>query len=163
MLAILGVNGVPLGLPDVLQALQTGTVQACAAPPLAAVALQWYPKLKYMTDRPPVYAIGALVVKKSVVDRLAPRDRPRPLPPHRRGPPRHGARQERDAARGRHHDPHPRRGAGPPGRRRQAGLGAPRWQALLQGAARPGHRRGGGGAVSQPELELFVPRYMTRF
>jgi TRAP-type transport system periplasmic protein len=79
MLEILGVNGVPLGLPDVLQALQTGTIQACAAPPLAAVALQWYPKLKYMTDRPPAYAIGALVIKKPVLDRLAPGDRERLL------------------------------------------------------------------------------------
>jgi len=79
MIQVLGMNGVPLGLPDVLQALQTGTIQACAAPPLAAVALQWYPKLKYMTDRPPSYAIGALVIKKAVLDRLAAGDRERLL------------------------------------------------------------------------------------
>src|SRR5262249_26469361 len=44
MFAVLGLNGVPLGLPDVLAALQTGTIQACAAPPLAAIALQWHTK-----------------------------------------------------------------------------------------------------------------------
>jgi len=75
MFKILGVNAVPLGVPEVLQALQTNSIQALSAPPLAAVALQWYTKLKFMTDRPPSYAVGALVVKKAVLARLTPADR----------------------------------------------------------------------------------------
>ena len=75
MYAVLGVNGVPLGIADIRMALQTGSVQACAAPPLAAVALQWYPKLAYMTDRPSSYAIGALILRKPAFERLTPADR----------------------------------------------------------------------------------------
>jgi TRAP-type C4-dicarboxylate transport system substrate-binding protein len=75
MFALLGLNAVPLGVPDVLPALQTGTIQACAGPPLAAIALQWHTKIKYMTDRPPSYAVGALVIRKAVLDQLAPADR----------------------------------------------------------------------------------------
>jgi TRAP-type transport system periplasmic protein len=75
MFAVLDVNGVPLNVPDVLPALQTGSIQACSAPPLAAVALQWYTKLKYMADRPTAYAIGALVIKKSAFLKIQPADR----------------------------------------------------------------------------------------
>jgi TRAP-type transport system periplasmic protein len=75
MFAVLGVNGVPMGITDILPALQTGAVQACAGPPLAAVAFQWYPRLKYITDKPASYAIGALVLRKSAFEQLAPADR----------------------------------------------------------------------------------------
>jgi TRAP-type C4-dicarboxylate transport system substrate-binding protein len=73
--SILGINGVPMGVPDVLPALQTGTIQACYGPPLAAVALQWYTKLRYMTDRPSAYGIGAFVIRQAVFDALSPADR----------------------------------------------------------------------------------------
>jgi TRAP-type C4-dicarboxylate transport system substrate-binding protein len=72
--AILGVNGVPLGIPEVLAALQTGSIQACYGPPLAAVTLQWYTHLRYMTDRPSAYGIGALVVRKEAYGKLSPED-----------------------------------------------------------------------------------------
>lgn len=70
----LGVNGVPLGVPDVLTSLQTGTIDACYGSPLAAVALQWYTKVKFATDTPINYAIGALVVRKEVFLKLSPED-----------------------------------------------------------------------------------------
>jgi TRAP-type C4-dicarboxylate transport system substrate-binding protein len=62
-------------LPDVLPALQTGAIQACAAPPLAAIALQWHSHLRFMTDRPPSYAVGAMVIRSDVLARLRPADR----------------------------------------------------------------------------------------
>ena len=71
----LGVNGVPLGVPDVLPALNTGRINACYASPLAAVALQWYTKARYSTSLPMAYAIGATVVRKSAWDKLSPEDR----------------------------------------------------------------------------------------
>ena len=37
----LGVNGVPLGVPDVLPSLQTGLINACYGSPLSTLALQW--------------------------------------------------------------------------------------------------------------------------
>src|SRR6185436_13050492 len=67
----LGVNGVPLGVLDVLPNLQTGAIDACYGSPLAAVALQWYTKVKYATDTPISYAIGALVVRKDVFSKLS--------------------------------------------------------------------------------------------
>jgi TRAP-type transport system periplasmic protein len=68
----LGMNGVPLGVPDVLPALQTGTIDACYGPPLAAVSFQWYTKVKYATEIPTNYAIGALILRKDVFTKLTP-------------------------------------------------------------------------------------------
>jgi TRAP-type C4-dicarboxylate transport system substrate-binding protein len=62
----LGVNGVPLGVPDVLPSLQSGRINACYGSPLAAVALQWAGKVRYMTSMPMSYAIGATVIRKNV-------------------------------------------------------------------------------------------------
>jgi TRAP-type transport system periplasmic protein len=70
----LGVNGVPLGVPDVLPSLQTGAIDACYGSPLAAVALQWYSKVKFSTDVAISYSIGALVVRKEVFSKLSPED-----------------------------------------------------------------------------------------
>jgi TRAP-type C4-dicarboxylate transport system substrate-binding protein len=52
----LGVSGVPLGVPEVEPALTTGRIDACYGSPLAAVALQWNTKVKYMTSMPISYA-----------------------------------------------------------------------------------------------------------
>lgn len=70
----LGINGVPLGVPDVLPALQTGRINACYTSPLAAVALQWYTKVKYSTSMPMSYAIGATVFRKEAWEKLSARD-----------------------------------------------------------------------------------------
>jgi TRAP-type C4-dicarboxylate transport system substrate-binding protein len=59
----LDVNGVPMGVPDVMTALNTGRIDACYASPLAAVALQWYTKVKYSTSMPLSYAISSSVIK----------------------------------------------------------------------------------------------------
>ncbi len=70
----LGVNGIPLGVPDVLPSLQTGLINACYGSPLGAGALQWYTKVKYATNDAMSYAIGALVIRKEVFDKLDPAD-----------------------------------------------------------------------------------------
>ncbi len=41
---------VPLGLADVLTGLQTGLVDVVSGPPVAAVALQWFTKIKYAIE-----------------------------------------------------------------------------------------------------------------
>jgi TRAP-type C4-dicarboxylate transport system substrate-binding protein len=58
----LGLNGVPLGVPEVDAGLTAGKINACYGSPVAAVALQWYSKVKYMTSMPMSFAIGATVV-----------------------------------------------------------------------------------------------------
>ena len=68
----LGVNGVPLGVPDVLPSLQTGLINACYGSPLSTLALQWYTKVKYMTSLHISQAIGATVITKKEWDKLTP-------------------------------------------------------------------------------------------
>jgi TRAP-type C4-dicarboxylate transport system substrate-binding protein len=70
----LGVNTVPLGVPEVLTSLQSGAVDACYGSPLAALALQWYTKVKYATEEQIAYTVGALVVRKEVFAKLSPED-----------------------------------------------------------------------------------------
>ena len=55
---------IPLAAPDVLTSLQTGVVDAVYAPPLGCVALQWYSRVKYMSDVPVTHGISAVVVTK---------------------------------------------------------------------------------------------------
>jgi TRAP-type C4-dicarboxylate transport system substrate-binding protein len=66
----LGINAVPLGVPDVLPALQTGLINACIGSPLAAVALQWHSKVKYATSMVVSYSIGAVVLARKQWDGL---------------------------------------------------------------------------------------------
>ncbi len=63
----LGVSGVPLGVPEVEPNLTTGRIDACYGSPLAAVALQWNTKVKFMTSLPMSFAIGATVTKLDTV------------------------------------------------------------------------------------------------
>jgi TRAP-type C4-dicarboxylate transport system substrate-binding protein len=67
----LGINGRPLGVPDVLPNLETGYIDACYGPPAAAVGLQWWTKVKYGTATPISYSIGALVIRKEVFNKIS--------------------------------------------------------------------------------------------
>lgn len=70
----LNVNGVPLGVPQVMAALNTGRINGIYASPIAAVALQWYTKVKYVSDMPLSYGIGGSVVRKAVWDKISSSD-----------------------------------------------------------------------------------------
>jgi TRAP-type transport system periplasmic protein len=70
----LGLNGVPLGVPEVDGNLTSGKIDACYGSPLAAVALQWYSKVKFMTSMPMSFAIGATVVSVDAYKKLSPED-----------------------------------------------------------------------------------------
>jgi TRAP-type C4-dicarboxylate transport system substrate-binding protein len=69
-----GLNGVPLGVPEVDAALTSGKIDACYGSPVAAVALQWYSKIKYMTSMPMSFSIGATVLSVDAYKKLAPAD-----------------------------------------------------------------------------------------
>lgn len=69
-----GVNAVLTGVPEVLPGLQTGLLNAFSAPPLVAVSMQWFSHAKYMMDLPLNVTIGAVVMKKSVMDGMSPED-----------------------------------------------------------------------------------------
>ncbi|HTR50557.1 MAG TPA: TRAP transporter substrate-binding protein DctP [Kofleriaceae bacterium] len=70
----LGLNGVPLGVPEVDANLTTGKIDAAYGSPVAAVALQWYTKIKYMTSMPMSFAIGATVVSLDSLKKMSPDD-----------------------------------------------------------------------------------------
>ncbi|MBF0492646.1 MAG: TRAP transporter substrate-binding protein DctP [Deltaproteobacteria bacterium] len=70
MYATLGITPTPLALPDVLTSLQTNLIDAVYAPPLAAIALQWFTKTKYMTDLPLANSTGAFVMSKTEFAKL---------------------------------------------------------------------------------------------
>jgi TRAP-type C4-dicarboxylate transport system substrate-binding protein len=70
----LSLNGVPLGVPEVDAGLTSGKINACYASPVAAVALQWYTKIKFMTSMPMSFAIGATVVSTEALKKLSAED-----------------------------------------------------------------------------------------
>jgi len=65
-----GVSAIPLSVPDVLVGLQTGMVDVVYVPPTYAISLQWFTKIKYMTDTPLVYLSGGIVVKKDTFKQI---------------------------------------------------------------------------------------------
>ena len=69
-----GVSAIPLSVPDVLVGLQTGLVQVIYAPPTGAISLQWFTKVKYMTDVPLVYLVGGVVVNKETFRKISAND-----------------------------------------------------------------------------------------
>ena len=67
-----GVTPIPLSIPDVLMALQTNLIDVVYASPLAAIALQWFTKVKYMTNLPLIYSLGGVLVSKRVFGKIPP-------------------------------------------------------------------------------------------
>lgn len=65
-----GVSPVPLGISDVLLALQTGMVDVIYSTPFGAVALQWFTKVRYITRVPLSYAMGAIVMTRKAFENI---------------------------------------------------------------------------------------------
>lgn len=74
MYEVMEVVPVPLSIPDVLMALQTNMVNGVYAPPLGAIAMQWFSKTKYMSDVKLVNSIGAIVMTKQAFAKMGPED-----------------------------------------------------------------------------------------
>lgn len=67
---IFGINPVPLSLQDVFTSLQTDLIDTVYITPVAAIALQWNTKLKYIINQPIVDGLGALVITKKAFDAM---------------------------------------------------------------------------------------------
>lgn len=59
-----GLAPVPLSIIDVYTSLSTGMIDTVYAPPLGAIALQWFAKTQYITNVPMANGIGSLVVSR---------------------------------------------------------------------------------------------------
>lgn len=75
LFAKIGVSPIPLALPQVLTSLQTGVVDAAYISPSAAVSLQWFTRVKHMTDLPLTHSTGAVVLSDGFLSKLSSEDR----------------------------------------------------------------------------------------
>jgi TRAP-type transport system periplasmic protein len=64
----------PLPLTDVLTSLQTNLLNAVYAPPLAAIALQWFTQTKYMSDLKLTDSTGGILITKKALAGLSAAD-----------------------------------------------------------------------------------------
>lgn len=70
----IGANPVRLGLPEVYPGLQTRMVDTVPASAIAAVALQWYTRLKYVADTNFGIILGGAIIKQEKFDELTEAD-----------------------------------------------------------------------------------------
>lgn len=68
----MGISPIPLSIADVMTSLQTGLIEGVYCSPMAAIALQWFTRTKYMVETPLANASGAVLVSKGAFDRLKP-------------------------------------------------------------------------------------------
>lgn len=69
-LKVVGANPVSLGVPEVYPSLQTNIIDTVPGSALAAVSLQWYTQLKYVTASSSGIIVGATIVKNDKFDSL---------------------------------------------------------------------------------------------
>ncbi len=68
--AVSGLPPVPLSITEVFTGLSTGLIDTVYAPPLAAIAMQWFTQTPYVTDIAMTDGIGALVIERKFFDGL---------------------------------------------------------------------------------------------
>ena len=66
----IGIHPTPLSITDVLTSLQTKLIDGIYISPYAAVALQWFSRVKYMLDIPLADAAGSVIISKKKYDEL---------------------------------------------------------------------------------------------
>lgn len=66
----ISIHPIPLAITDVLTSLQTKLVDGVYAPPLGAIVLQWFTRVKYMLNTPLADASGAVVISKKKFDEI---------------------------------------------------------------------------------------------
>jgi TRAP-type transport system periplasmic protein len=72
LMKMIGANGVPLGIPEVFPALQTGMIDTVLASAIAAVALQWFRYVTHMSKDTSVAIVGATLVREDLFKTIAP-------------------------------------------------------------------------------------------
>lgn len=72
---VLDVSPIMLNIGSVLTSLQTGAIDAFAAPPVAALTLRWYSRVNHLTEMPLMYTYGMLAISKKHFSRVSAADR----------------------------------------------------------------------------------------
>lgn len=67
---VLEINPIPLSINDVLTSLQTRLIDGIYAPPMAAIGLQWWSRVKYVLNYPLANSSGAVVIQKKHFETL---------------------------------------------------------------------------------------------
>lgn len=70
----LGIRPVPLSVVDVVMGLQTGMVDTVYNTPLGAISFQWFVQTRYHTTTPIGFFTAALLVKKSIFEKISAAD-----------------------------------------------------------------------------------------
>ena len=70
--SLLGTNPIPLTITDVTTALNTGMIDTFYAPPIGALALQWYTYVKYMNSLPLAHATSAVLISSKYYREIPP-------------------------------------------------------------------------------------------
>ena len=68
--AAMGVNPILLAITDVTTALNTGMINTVYAPPLGAMALQWYTSVSYMMSLSLAHSTGAILISSKYYNKL---------------------------------------------------------------------------------------------
>jgi TRAP-type C4-dicarboxylate transport system substrate-binding protein len=68
--ASFGINPIPLSIENVATSLDSGMIDTFYISPVAAIALQWYRKAKFVVNFPVVDGAGAIVIAKETFDKM---------------------------------------------------------------------------------------------
>jgi TRAP-type transport system periplasmic protein len=71
---VFGVSPIMLSVGTVLTSLQTGAIDAFAAPPVAALTLQWHSRVRHMSGVPLLYTYGMLAISDRYFSQLSKAD-----------------------------------------------------------------------------------------
>ena len=71
ILEAFGIAPIPLGIADVLLALQANTLNAFASPANVALGLQWYTQVKYLLELPVLYIFAVMVLDAKHFNQLS--------------------------------------------------------------------------------------------
>ena len=72
--AVFNLKPIPLSVPEVRTALQTGLIDTVTTSPIAAVALQWHTQVNYISDTPLIYIYAVLAIDRRAFDRISAED-----------------------------------------------------------------------------------------
>ena len=68
------VKPIPLTVPEVRTALQTGLIDTVTTSPIAAIALQWHTQVNYIADTPLIYLYAVLAIDRRAFNRISTED-----------------------------------------------------------------------------------------